>query len=127
GGSSVGDGGAAVAGTTRGAQPLKSLGQDGRAVLVAAPLLHIGQVRLVRLVLRRSGRVGLVLTGRETAAGAVPPLRNGRVTGEAGARDVHVGAPERDPYTWSCLAALGLPHRTGADTAATDRVATTHG
>src|SRR5262245_43336375 len=71
-----------VDGARRGAEPLQCLGEDLRPVLVAPALLHVGQMRLVRLVLRRGGRVGLVLTGRQAAARAVPQLGNGRVARE---------------------------------------------
>src|SRR4051794_15021190 len=53
----------------------EGLVEDGLAVGVAAPLLHVGQVGLVGLVPRRRGRGELVLAGREAAAGAVPGLR----------------------------------------------------
>src|SRR5690606_27110305 len=108
------------------AQPLQSLGEDLPAVLLAATLLHVREVRLVRLVLRRSGRVRPVTPGRKPAAWAVPDLRDGRVAGEGRTDLVLVGAPIRDPYTGCGLAALGLSHGAGADSAATDRVATTH-
>ena len=47
--------------------------------------------------------------------------------GEAGPGLVAVGAPVGDEDAGGGVAALGLPHRSGADTAAPDRVATCHG
>src|SRR5690242_1822652 len=108
------------------AEPVQGLGQDRGAVGVVAPFLHVGQVRLVRLGVRRGGRVRLVLAGRETAAGAVPSLRHRGVAGETGHGLVLVAAPEGNPDPRRGLAALGLAHRSRAYPAATDGVATAH-
>src|SRR5215813_12355904 len=78
------------------AEPLQGLCQDGGPVRVAAPLLHIGQVGLVRLAARRPGWVRLVATGRESAPGAVPGFRHGGITREARPRFMIVRAPEGD-------------------------------
>src|SRR6266568_6741051 len=108
------------------AEPVQGLGQDGGAVGVVAALLHIGEMRLVRLGVRRRGRVGLVLASRETAPRAVPCLRDRGIARKTGDGLVLVTAPEGDPYPRRGLAALCLAHRTRADPAAADRVATTH-
>src|SRR5215213_9886217 len=110
------------------AQLLQRLVQDGLAVAVAAPFLHVGEVRLVRLHLGRRGRVLLVLPGRETAAWAVPCLRCLRagLLGEAGAGLVPVGAPVGDDDAWSGVTPLCFAHGAGADPAASDRVAACH-
>src|SRR5205807_5673378 len=96
------------------------LGEDGLAVRVAAPLPHIGQVRLVRLGARRVRRVVLVLPCREAAAGAVPSVGDLRVTGETRLGLVPVRAPEGDAKTGRRLSALRLPHRPRSDPTATD-------
>src|SRR5690606_26539790 len=68
-----------------GAQRGERLVEDGHAVLVAAALLHVREVRLVRLVAQRRRRVLAVLAGREAAPRAVPGLRglDARLRGEA--------------------------------------------
>src|SRR5689334_23513109 len=111
------------------AQRLQRLVEDGLAVGLAAALLHVGQVRLVRLDPRCGRRVLLVLSGRQPAAGAVPGLGDAgaRLLGEAGPGLVTVGAPVGDEDTGGGVAALGLPHRSGTDTAAPNRVTTGHG
>src|SRR3954453_13461348 len=111
-----------------GAERVERLLQDGLAVGVAAPLLHVRKVGLVRLVLRRGRRVVGVLTGREPAPGAVPGLRrlDPRLLGEAGLGLVPVGAPVGDAEAWSRVAALRLTHRACADTTAADGVTTGH-
>src|SRR5690606_23694199 len=114
-----------------GGAPLAELGQglfeDGLAVLVAAAFFHVRQVRLVRLGLRRGRGVLRVLSGGEPAARTVPGLGDLDVRREAGAGLVPVGAVERHPDAGGGFAALRLTHRTGSDTAAPNRVATTHG
>src|ERR1700730_463861 len=108
------------------AQAGEGLGQDGLAVGIAAALLHVGEVRLVRLDAGRFRRGMLVLPRGVAAAGALPGVRDRGVGRETGPRLVLVRAPERDPHTWCGLAALGFSHRTRADPAAADGVATTH-
>src|SRR5215471_18370787 len=108
------------------AQALQGLGEDGLAVGVAAPLLHVGEVSLVRLDSRRGRRAGLVLAGREAAPWALPLVGDGCVGREARPGLVTVRAPERHPYPGRGLAALRLAHRAGAHPAAAYRVATTH-
>src|SRR6185437_7366870 len=108
------------------AEPVQGLGQDRGAVGVVAALLHVGEVRLVRLGVRRRGWVGLVLAGRVAAPRAVPGLRDRGIARKTGDGLVLVAAPEGDPHPWRGLAALGLAHRTRADPAAADRVPTTH-
>src|SRR5690606_15889711 len=114
---------AAAAGAQRG----ERLGKDRVAVLLRATLLHVGQVRLVRLVAHGRGRVLPVLPRGKAAARAVP--RRGRLVGallgEARTRLVAVRAPVRDPHPWCALAALGLPHRARADARAPDRTSAT--
>jgi 6-phosphogluconolactonase len=102
------------------------LGQDGLAVLGVAALAHVGQVRLVRLGLGRRRGLGLVLTGREAAARAVPHLGHRGLVGERRLGLVAVRAPERDADPRRGLTPLGLAHRTGAYPAASDRVAACH-
>src|SRR5215469_6578488 len=108
------------------AEPRQRLGEDGGPVGVAAPLLHIGQVGLVRLAARRPGGVRLIAPGREPAPGAIPGLRHGRVAREARPGFMIVGAPEGDPHPRCRLATLRLAHGASADTAAPNGVATTH-
>src|SRR6266702_3407473 len=108
------------------AQAGQGLGQDGLAVGVAAALLHVGEVRLVGLDARRLRRGMLVLARGVTAAGALPGVGNGGVGREARTRLVLVRAPERNPDARRGLATLGFSHRTRADPAAADGVATTH-
>ena len=108
------------------AQLGQRLGQDGLAVLGVAALAHVGQVRLVRLGLGLRGRRVLVLARREAAARAVPGLRHGGVVREGRPGLVPVGAVEGHPHAGGGLAPLRLAHRTGADTAAPDRVAACH-
>lgn len=57
--------------------------QDGLTVGLATPLFHVGQMRLVGLVLRGSRRVLGVLTGGETTTGAVPLIRDLSIVREA--------------------------------------------
>src|SRR5271165_383 len=104
----------------------EGLGQDGLAVGVAAALLHVSQVRLVRLDAGRVRRGLLVLARGIAATGALPRVRDRRVRRETRTRLVPVSAPERDPDARRGFAALGLSHRTRADPAAADGVATTH-
>src|SRR5215469_3345518 len=108
------------------AQTLQGLGEDGLAVGVAAPLLHVGEVSLVRLDSRRGRRAGLVLAGREAAPRTLPLVGDGCVGREARPGLVTVRAPERHPYPGRGLAALRLAHRAGAHPTAAYRVATTH-
>src|SRR5215469_10589252 len=77
------------------AQALQGLGEDGLAVGVAAPLLHVGEVSLVRLDSRRCRRAGLVLAGREAAPRTLPLVGDGCVGREARPGLVPVRAPER--------------------------------
>src|ERR687896_514359 len=118
-------------GRAHGGALLAQLGQglveDGLAVFVGAPFLHVGQMGLVGLGLRRGGRVGGVLSGRETAPRAVPLVGDRDVAGKAGARLMLVGAVERDPDSGRGLPPLGLSHRSRSDAAPSDGVATTHG
>src|SRR5262245_25447101 len=108
------------------AEPRQGLGQDGGPVRVAAPLLHIGQVGLVRLAARRPRWVRPVTTGWESAPGAVPGFRHGGITREARPGFMIVGAPEGDPHPRCRLSTFRLAHGTRSDTAAPDGVATTH-
>ena len=107
-------------------QPGERLFQQCVAVGVAAPLAHVGQMRLVRLGARRRRRVLLVLPGRQSAARAVPVLRDVGVAGEGDPRLVPVRAPERDAVARRSLAPFGLTHRTCSDPGAPNRVATSH-
>src|SRR5690242_16889072 len=107
-------------------EPLQRLGEDRRPVGVAAPLLHIGQVRLVGLAARRPGRVGLITPGREPAPRAVPRLRHGRIAREAWPGFMIVRTPEGDPHPRRGLASFRLAHGTRPDAASPDGVATTH-
>ena len=102
------------------------LGEDGLAVGVGAPLLHVGQVRLVGLNARRCRRVLLVGTGRVPASRALPGVRNRGIGGKAGPCLMLVRAPERHPDAGRGLATLSLSHRPRANPAAADSVATTH-
>src|SRR5689334_23322460 len=90
------------------AQAGQGLGQDGLAVGVAAALLHVGEVRLVRLDAGRVWRGLLVLARGVAAARALPGVRNRGVGRKARPRLVLVRAPERDPHTRRGLAALGF-------------------
>src|SRR6266540_6082038 len=110
-----------------GPQPGQGLFQDGLTLGVGAPLLHVGQVRLVRLVPRRSRRVSAVLAGREAALRAVPAVRHRRVHRERGTYLVPVRTPERHPTAGSGLTAFRFPHRTCSDPRAPDGAATCHG
>src|SRR6185437_5930595 len=85
-------------------------------------LLHVGQVRLVRLGTRRGGWRGGLLAGREAAPLAVPGVRDGGVQGEGGPGLMPVGAEERDVPPGRRLAALPLAHRTGAYPAPPDGI-----
>src|SRR6185437_9997272 len=58
------------------AQPVQRLSQDRGTVRVGPPLLHVSQVRLVRLAVRRARRIGLVPASRIAATRAVPGFRN---------------------------------------------------
>src|SRR3954467_2423043 len=58
------------------AQGLEGLAEDRRGLVGAATLLHVGEVRLVRLRLGRGRRVLRVEVRRHPAAGAVPDLRD---------------------------------------------------
>jgi hypothetical protein len=107
-------------------QASERLGEDGFAVGVAAPLLHVGQVGLVGLNARGGGRVLLIRARRVTTARALPGVGNRGIGREAGPCLVLVRAPERDPDTGRGLAALSLSHRPRANPAAADGVATTH-
>ena len=62
----------------RGPQPAQRLVQDGRAVGVAAALLHVGQVSLVRLGARRGRRVLVVPAGRAARTAGSPRARGSR-------------------------------------------------
>src|SRR4051794_36827354 len=64
------------------AERLEGLAEDRRGLVVAAALLHVGEVRLVRLNLGRGRRVLRVEVRRHPAAGAVPDLRDRGVRGE---------------------------------------------
>src|SRR5690606_10571695 len=94
--------------------------EDGLALGVGAALLHVGQVGLVDL--GRGGRRGVVLVaaGRQATALAHPLGRDlhALVDREGRGHLVAVGAPVGDKATCCGLAALGLTHRSGADTAA---------
>src|SRR6185436_3273115 len=115
---------AAAAGPERG----EGLVEDRLAVLVGAALLHVREVRLVRLVLGGRRRVLLVLPRGVPAARAVP--RDGRLVarllGEAGPGLVTVGAPVGDPHAGRGVPPLGLAHGTGSDAGTADRTATRH-
>src|SRR5674476_43662 len=107
---------------------MKRLVEDGLTIGLAAAFLHVGQVRLVRRVVVRGRRVGLVLAGRQTTAWAVPDLGNGQtgLLGKTGRCLVTVAAPVRDVDARGGIATLGLTHRASADSATPDRVATCH-
>src|SRR5699024_231013 len=106
------------------AQVLESLVQERSTLRAGAALLHVRQMGLVDLGRRRGGRVVLVTTGGQPAAGALPlvghldPLtdREGRT------HLVAVRAPVGDVVTGRRLTALALTGRTGPDAGATDRV-----
>src|SRR5580704_3865092 len=108
------------------AQAGQGLGQDGLAVGVAAALLHVGEVRLVGLDTGRIRRGVLVLARGVTTAGALPGVGDRGVGRETRTCLVPVRAPERDPDSRRGLTALSFSHRTRADPAAADGVATTH-
>ena len=61
-----------LAALAAGPQGLDRLVEDVLGLLVGAALLHVGEVRLVRLDLRRRRRVVGVQAGRQAAARAVP-------------------------------------------------------
>src|SRR3569833_3124236 len=105
----------------------EGLFEDGLAVGVAAPLLHVREMRLVRLVARRRRGVLRVLAGVESAPGAFPLGRYGDVGRKARPGLVPVRAVERHPHARRGFTTLGLSHRAGTDTAAPNGVATTHG
>src|SRR5262245_4266365 len=88
-------------------------------------------MRLVRLDRRWCGRVLLVLTGRESAPGAVPQRGDRHISGEVVLGVVAVGAPEPNHSTGNRLGAFGggvdPANRAGSDTGATDGVSTCHG
>ena len=107
-------------------QPLEGLGQDRRAVARRPALLHVRQVRLVRLRLRWRRRAGRVTSGRNTAARAIPGVRDRGVVGEARHRFVAVAAEERHPNPRRRLASLCFAHRAGANPAPANGVTTTH-
>src|SRR3954471_13046648 len=82
-----------------GAELFQGLGEDRVAVLVVAPLAHIGEVGLVRLVAwRRGGRL-TVAAGGEPAAWAVPAVRDRCFRSEGRTRLMQVGAPEGNAPT----------------------------
>src|SRR5215469_11669688 len=108
------------------AQALERLGEDRLAIGVAAPLLHVRQVRLVGLSARRRWRVRLVPAGREAAARALPLVRDGGVSRKAWLGLMTVRAPEGDPDSRGCLATLRLPHGASAHPATAYRIATAH-
>ena len=114
--------------STLGTQLGQGLFEDRLAVGVAAPLLHVGEVRLVRLVPRRRRRVLRVLAGGEPAPGTVPRSGN-RDVGRETRPGSRAGSRSRSSPTRAGrgFAALGLSHRAGTDSAASNRVATTHG
>src|SRR3954453_17622772 len=109
-----------------GAELGERLLEERLAVGVGAPLLHVRQVRLVRLGAPGRRRVLLVGVGRQAAAGAVPGTGELRVVGERRLRVVAVRAPERDDDPLGALTPLGLAHRTGTDPGSPDRVASGH-
>src|SRR4051812_36649994 len=93
---------------------LQGLIEQGSTVFVAAPLLHVGKVRLVRLVAHGARwRLGLLSCG-EAAFGTVPGIRHGCVSGKSRAHLVTVRAKEGDPLTRSRFASLLFAHWTGA-------------
>jgi len=108
------------------AQPVQRLTQNRGAVGVGAPLFHVRQVRLIRLILRGPGRIVLVASGRVPAAGAIPGLGHRGITRETGPGLVLIRAPEGDPDPGRGLTTFRFAHRAGAYPASSDRVATTH-
>ncbi len=95
------------------------------ASCVGAPLLHVGQVRLVGLDLRRRRWVVGVQAGRQAASGAVPRLRDLGLHREGDHRLVPVRTEVDDTLPGGSLPALGLAHGSGSDTAATNGASST--
>src|SRR5205823_5760693 len=108
-----------------GAEFLEGLVEDLLGLLLGAALLHIGQVGLVGLDLRRRRRVVHIGAGRQTAPWTVPLLRDGRLDREPGRGLVPIRTEEHDALPGRGVAALRLAHRPGTDPAATNRTATT--
>ena len=69
------------------AQAVQGLREDGGAIGVAAALLHVREVRLVRLDARRGGRVQLVLL-HKGKGGGLSDLFGGGVSSTLGSSSV---------------------------------------
>ena len=97
-------------------------------ICVGAALLHVGQVRLVRLDPRWGRRGVLVLTGGQAAPRAVPDLGDLHLVAlrEARGRLVAVPAPVADEDPGRGLPPLALTHRARAHPASAYRVGTRH-
>ncbi len=104
---------------------LQRLVQDVLGLLVAAPLLHVRQVGLVRLDLRRRRRV-LASPGWRAGRSAGSPSVSGICASTANVGTVSCPCEQKydDALPRRRIAALGLAHRSGADPAATDGAAT---
>ena len=114
---------AALAPVTQGGECLL---QDVGRLRVAATLLHVGQVRLVRLDLRCRRRVVGVAARGQPALRTVPGLGDRCVEGEDDLGLVTVGAEVAHPLARRGLTSLGLTHGTGSDPTAADRVLPTY-
>ena len=111
------------------AQRLQRLVEDGLAVgrRCDAPSRRPGASCTARPAVRSAGSAGPGRPG--SRSGGSPRSRGCRpgLLGEAGPGLVAVGAPVGDEDAGGGVAALGLAHRSGTDTAAPDRVTTCHG
>ncbi len=114
-----------LAGLPAGAEELDRLVEDDLGLLVGATLLHVGEVGLVGLDLRRRRGVLGVESGRQAALRAVPGVGHDSLDGESDHRTVPMCAEVGHRLAWRSLATLCLTHRTCADTTTADRVATT--
>src|SRR5262249_17040953 len=124
--SSVGKSEDDFAGLALRAQRLQRLFEDLLRLGVGASLLHVGEVRLVGLDLRRRGWVFGVSICRQAASRAVPGVRDLGVDGKHRSSLMPVGTEVGDPLAWRCVASLSLPHRPGTYTTPSDGTATSH-
>src|SRR5690606_40357019 len=90
------------------AQPVQGFGEDSGALFVGAALLHVREMRLVRVGPFRLRGVLRVTPGRQPAARALPLVGNFRADGEVRPRFVLVQTPVRDRHARNRLATLGL-------------------
>src|SRR6476660_1272991 len=95
--------------------PGQRLVQQGLAVFLGAPFLHVGEVRLVRLDPGRGWGCLAILPRWEPAARAVPGVRDLCVHGKGEPGRVPVGAIELEPVTWCGFAAIRFAHSSCAD------------